>query len=105
MHPAAFAYYPIAPGVEIKRLGCFYDHPGENGDTRIMIVRLNEGGVFTLGAQRNQIGMSISDGLLIDDANRAYPVHTSYYSSIGESAELRGADNTELYVVELPRQD
>ncbi len=104
MRPAAFAYYRVAPGVEIRRLGCFYDHPGENGDTRIMMVRLNEGGVFTLSAERNQIGMTLSDGLRVDDANRAYPAHTSYYSPIGDSAELRGANDTELYVVELPRQ-
>lgn len=105
IRPAAFAYYPIGAGVEIKRLGCFYDYPGDNGDTRIALVRLNEGGVFTLSADRNQIGMTISDGLRVGDGDRAYPVHTSYYSPIGESTELRGSDNTELYVVDLPRQD
>ncbi|BBZ43715.1 hypothetical protein [Mycobacterium parmense] len=105
MHPAAFAYFPLAPGVEIKRLGCFYDHPGENGDTRIAMVRLHEGGVFSLRADRNQIGMTTSNGLRINDGDRAYPVHTAYYSPIGETTDLRGSDGTELYVVELPRQD
>lgn len=104
MHTAAFEYYPTAPGLEIKRLGCFYDHPGDNGDTRITMVRLNQGGVFTLSAERNQIGMTTSTGLRVNDSDRAYPIHTSYYSPIGETAELRGTNNTELFVVELPRQ-
>jgi hypothetical protein len=103
IHPAAFAYYPIAAGVEIKRLGCFYDHPGDNGDTRITLVRLNEGGLFTLSADRNQIGMTTTDGLRVDD-DHAYPAHTCYYSPIGETTQFRGTDNTELYVVDLPRQ-
>lgn len=105
MHTAAFAYYEIAPGVEVRRLGCFFDHPGENGDTRISMVRLGKGSIYTLGADRNQIGMATTAGLQVDSGNRVYDAQASYYSPIGEVTELRGGlDGTEVFVVELPRQ-
>ena len=46
MHPAAFEYFEIAPGVEVKELGRFYDHPGTNADVHIQMIRLT-GGVCT----------------------------------------------------------
>jgi hypothetical protein len=106
MHPAAFAFYEIAPGVEVKRLGNFFDHPNENGDTRISIIRLAQGGVYKLKADRNQIGMATTAGLQVNSDNRVYQAQASYYSPLGETMELRGGqDGTEVYVVELPRQD
>jgi hypothetical protein len=105
MHTQAFEYYEIAPGVEVRRLGCFFDHPGESGDTRISMVRLAKNSAYTLGANRNQIGMSTTAGLQVDSGNRVYEAQASYYSPIGETTELRGgADGTEVFVVELPRQ-
>ena len=103
MHTAAFTYYPLAPGVEIKRLGCFYDHPGDHGDTRILMIRLNKNGAFTLNADRNHIGMTTTPGLTVN--NHTYPAHTSYYSPLGETTQLHGTTNTELFLIELPRRE
>jgi hypothetical protein len=103
MHPQAFAYYQAAPGVEIKHLGRFYDHPGPNGDVRIYMVRLSEGGVHQLGADRGQVTWTISPGLQFD--GRVLPELTCVYSNRGEETALTGSDNVEIFVVEFPRLD
>ena len=105
IHPAAFAYYEVAPGVEVKRLGNFYDHPGENADVRIAMYRISDGGTLTLRADRAQVAITTSDGLQVEDGNISYPVHTSLYSPRGEDVEITSAGATELYVVDYPRLD
>ncbi len=103
MHTAAYAFYPLSPGVEMKRLGVFNDHTGLNGDLRLSVVRLNEDGPFTLGSDRAQLLWTTSDGLIIGD--RAYPAVTCAYSPRGEMVELRAEGETEFHLVELPRLD
>jgi hypothetical protein len=103
MNPEAFAYYEIAHGVEIKQLGCFFDDPGPNGDTRISMIRLSNGGTYRLEADRAQAVRTVSPGLQIDRRN--YPALTHVYSPRGESASMSGLENVEVYLVEFPRPD
>ena len=103
MHPRAYAYFQAGPGVEIKHLGGFYDHPGSNGDVRISMIRLSEGGVHRLGADRAQLAWTTDAGLQIGE--RIYPEVTSLYSPRGEEAALSAADEVELFIVEFPRLD
>jgi len=103
MHPAAFAYFPVATGVELKHLGCFYDQPGPNGDVRISVVRLSEGGRYALGEDRAQVGWTMKDGLTLDGST--YPALTTFYSPRGETAEIAGVNDVEVFVVTFPRLD
>lgn len=103
MYPQAVAYHEIAPGVELKHLGKFFDHPGPNGDTGISMLRLSDDGVHTLTAERAQLFWSTSPGLKLD--GRVYPAITNVYSPRGEEAVLSGIDNVEVYVITFPRPD
>jgi hypothetical protein len=103
MHTHAFEYYEIAPGVEMRRLGQFYDHTGPEGDTRVSMIRLSGKGVHRLGPERAQTAWSISAGLNID--GRVYPEVTCLYSPRHEDVTLSGEGGVELIVVEFPRLD
>ncbi|HWE45813.1 MAG TPA: hypothetical protein VG407_07270 [Caulobacteraceae bacterium] len=103
MHPKAFPYFAVSAGVELKVLGRFYDQPGPNGDVCISMVRLSDGGGYTLGDDRAQIGWTLDDGLVID--GKTFPPLTSFYSPRGETTELSGTDGIEVYLVTFPRLD
>lgn len=103
MHPSAFAYYPAGPGVEVRHLGGFFDHPGPDADVRISMVRITEKGTFRLSADRAQLIWSVSDGLWVEE--KAYPALTCIFSPRDEVVEVSGADEVELYVIEFPRLD
>ncbi len=103
MHPKAFSYFRAGPGVEVKHLGRFYDQPGPNGDVRISMVRLSEGGDYTLRSDRPHIAWTLSPGLQVE--GREYPGLTCLYSPRGEAGHLSGANGVEVYVVEFPRLD
>lgn len=103
MHPQSFSYYEAAPGVEVKCLGRFFDHPGPAGDVRISMVRLSGEGVYRLPADRAQVTWSTNPGLRI--GAREYPELTCLYSPRGEASELAGAAGVETFVIELPRLD
>jgi hypothetical protein len=101
MHPRAFSYHPTSPGVEVKYLGRFYDHPGPHADVRLSMLRLSQNGTHHLRSDRAQVAWSVDDGLRID--GRAYPALTCLYSARGEDVALSGIDSVEVFVVELPR--
>jgi hypothetical protein len=103
MHPEAFGYYQAAPGVEIKNLGNFFEHPGANGDVRMSMVRLSEGGTYHLSPDRAQLAWVKSAGLQID--GKTYPELTCVYSPREEALALSGADGVEINIVEFPRLD
>jgi hypothetical protein len=103
MHPAAFPYFPVSPGVDLKYLGRFYDQPGPNGDVCISMVRLSEGGRYSLADDRAQVGWTMREGLSID--GRIYPALTSFYCPRGEATEIAGIDGVEVYLVTFPRVD
>ncbi|NKJ00952.1 hypothetical protein [Novosphingobium sp. SG707] len=101
MHPRAYSYHEAAAGVSVKHLGAFYDHAGPNADLRLSMVRLDNGGAYTLGSERAELLWTISEGLMVDD--RVYPALTCIYSPIGEAATMTGKDGVEMFVVEFPR--
>jgi hypothetical protein len=103
MHPKAFAYYQAGPGVEMKHLGSFFDHPGPNADVRISMVRLSDGGAHHLTPERAQIAWTMSAGLQVGES--VYPELTCVYSPRGEDTVMSGEDGIEVFVVELPRLD
>jgi hypothetical protein len=103
MHTGAFGYYDAGPGVQVKQLGCFFDHPGQNGDLRLSLIRLSGGGVHEFGPQRAQIAWSNAPGLTID--GKTYPELTYLYSPRGEKVGVSCAGDVELRVTELPRLD
>lgn len=103
MHPRAFSYYQVAPGVEVKRLGSFYDHPGPRADVRLSLLRLSQGGSYCLGPERAQVAWSTGGGLRA--AGRACPSAACVYSARGEEAVISGAGGVEVFVIELPRLD
>jgi hypothetical protein len=103
MHPGAFAYYQAGPGVELKHLGSFFDHPGPNADVRISVVRLSDGGLYRLSPERAQVAWATAAGLMVD--GQSYPQLTCVYSARGEDVALSGEDGVEAFVVELPRLD
>ena len=45
------AHFNLAPGVEVKELGRFYDHQGPRGDVHLQMIRLSEGGRYHLDAE------------------------------------------------------
>lgn len=103
MHPAAFEYFTIAPGVAVKHLGGFFDHPGPDADVRISMVRVTDRGVYHLSPNRAQLIWSLSEGLWIEE--KAYPAMTCVFSPRDEAVDVSGADEVEFYVVEFPRLD
>ncbi len=106
MHPAVFEYFEIAPGVEAKELGRFYDHPGPNADVHIQMIRLTEGGLYHLGADRAQIAICRSAGLHIEGGDRTtYPELTCIYSPRYDKAALSSESPLEICIVEYPRLD
>lgn len=102
MHTRAFEYAPAAPGIETKRLGRFFDHPGENADVRISMVRLS-GGAYELGPDRAQLAWTVAAGLRVGD--RTYPELASIYSRRGEHVVITGDGGLEVFVVDFPRLD
>jgi hypothetical protein len=102
MHTKAFQYSDVAPGVEIKRLGRFYDHAGPNADVRISIVRLS-GGSYVLGPDRAQLAWTIMAGLKVGD--EVYPELACLHSKRDEEMTISGDDGVEAYIVDFPRLD
>ncbi len=106
LRPAAFSYFDLAPGVEVKELGRFYDHQGPRGDVHLQMIRLSEGGRYHLDADRAQVVICRAAGLRIDgDECGAHPELTCLYSPRDESATLLSQELVELCVVEYPRLD
>jgi hypothetical protein len=103
MHPSAFSYYEIGPGVEVKTLGRFYDQPGPNGDVRIGMVRLAKGGVYRFDADRAQLAWTLSAGLAVDGTT--YPERTFVYSPKGETLPITSGEFIEVYTIDFPRLD
>ena len=103
MRPGNYAYYQASPGVEVKHLGGFYDHPGPNADVRMSVVRLSPGGVFRLSSDRAQLAWTTDTGL--QAGGRTLPGLTALFSPRGEEAELGSAEIIELFLVEFPRLD
>ena len=101
LHPKAFHYHAVAPGVELKRLGRFYDQPGPDGDVAISMVRLSDGGTFHLAADRAQVAWTLQKGLMVD--GETFPELTSVYSPLGDEGRLSAEGSVELYFVEFPR--
>lgn len=101
MHSAAFEYYRIAPGVEVKQLGCFFDHPGPNADLRLSMIRLTSGAAYTFGAERGQIAWTRDAGLVID--GKSHPALTYVYIPRDEKAAVSCAALVELNVAEFPK--
>jgi hypothetical protein len=99
----AFAYFETAPGVEVKNLGSFFDHPGPHGDVRLSVIRLSKDGSTVLGPDRAHLAWTKSAGLVVD--GKAYPELTFLYSPRGESATLSSESPVEIQVVEFPRLD
>jgi hypothetical protein len=102
IHPGAFEYYPAGAGVEIRRLGDFFDHPGPNADVRFSMARLS-GGSYTCGPDRAQVAWATAPGLRIEGTT--YPENTYLYSPRDEKAELTSSGPIEIYVVQFPRLD
>lgn len=103
MHPEAFAYYVQAPGVELRPLGNFHDHPGPRGDVRLSMMRLSDGGRYRFLADRAQMAWTKTGGLII--GGKAHPALTFVYSPIGEEVEVTGDAGVEVNLVEFPRLD
>lgn len=100
MHVGAFEYYPVAPGVEIKRLGDFNDNPGPESNLMISSLRFSGDGAITLDSNRGQVGWAKRPGLSIND--RSYPEMTCFYCPRGEEAALSGAPGVEAFIIDLP---
>lgn len=104
IHPAAFAYFDVSPGVQMKHLGCFFDHPGPLADVRISVVRLSGDGCHRLGPSRAHLAWSTTAGLKLDGGD-PQPEHTYVYSPRDETVELSSSDSNEVFLVEFPRLD
>jgi hypothetical protein len=102
LHPRAFDYYKASDGVEIKHFGCFFDHPGAEGDIRLGMVRLSRGR-FTCPEDRAHVLWSVEPGLVID--GKEYPEHTYVYSPRGESVDLTSTAPVETHLITFPRLD
>lgn len=104
MHPLAFEYFEVSAGIEVRRLGRFFDHAGPNADLRLSMVRLSPPGVHRLGTDRAQLLFSITPGLRVGAEH--YPEFTCVFVPRDEVAELSAADSTvELHQVDFPRLD
>ncbi len=100
MHPNAFGYYTAAPGLEIKQLGNFYDHPGPEADLRIRMIRLTANATYEFTPDRAHIAWSTTAGLIIDD--HPHPHLTCLYSPLGEHDHISGINGVELVVLDMP---
>ena len=103
IHPKAFPFYDVAPGVQQKMLGRFYDQPGPDGDVRISMLRLSDGAAYQLDGSRAQVIWTVGAGVRIDGAG--YPAFTGIYSRLGEDAAITGTGGVEMFLVEFPRLD
>jgi hypothetical protein len=103
MHASAFEYYEESDGVEIKRLGNFYDHGAPNGDVRLSMIRLSNNADFTFGDDRAQIAWTKTPGLKIDGT--VHPELTFLYIPRGEAATVSSEGSVEVNVLEFPRLD
>ena len=99
--PRAFPYFEVAPGVQVKELGRFYDHPGPDGDTRLTVVRLAQGATHAFGTDRTQHVWAASAGLQVEATT--YPESTSLYSPRGERSTVSAAETVEMYVIDFAR--
>lgn len=104
MHPAAFAFYEQAPGVEVKPLGNFFDYPGPNADVRISVLRLSDKGSLALSPDRAQVAWAVGPGLQIE-GGPAYAELTCLYSPRDERVVLGAVEPVEVFLIELPRLD
>jgi hypothetical protein len=104
MHPEAFDYFETARGVQIRRFGSFYDHPGPNADIRVSMLRLAKGAATDFGPERAQVLWSTGAGLGVGDTT--HPELTFVYSPRDEKVELSSdVGGLEVFVVEFPRLD
>lgn len=103
IHPDAFDFFEASPGVMIKKFGRFYDHPGPNGDVRLSLLRLCDGGTYRLSPDRAQVAWAPMKGLRI--FGKPYPELTCLYSPRDEEVELGGEHGVKVFVVDLPRLD
>jgi hypothetical protein len=104
MHPEAFEYFEVAPGLEMRKMGNFYDHPGPNADIRLSMLRLSDAGAYAFGPDRAQVAWSRNAGLRI--GGTTYPELTFVYSRRDEQVEISSDVNgLELYLVEFPWLD
>jgi hypothetical protein len=103
MHPKAFTSFLAAPGVELRRLGAFYDQAGPEGDVRITVLRLFDGGTHGLDAERAQVAWALDSGLEIE--GDLQPGRACVYSPRGERLAVSALGSVDLYVVEFPRLD
>jgi hypothetical protein len=100
IHTGAVDYFQLAPGVEMKLLGRFFDNPGPDGDTRISMIRLAAEAEHHFDEARSQVGWAKGGGLRVE--NEVYPALTHFYIPLGESVTLSAAESVELRFVELP---
>jgi hypothetical protein len=104
MHPSAFEWFQLDKGIECKRLGNFFDHPGPNADVRLAMLRLGTDSTHTFASGRGQIFWSTRTGMRIDSTD--YSELTFVYSPRGEEVSVASTtEGLELIVVELPRLD
>lgn len=102
MHPSAFEWFKEAPGLEMRRLGVFFDQPGPNGDTRVSMARLS-GGELVLSGDRAQLVWTLMPGLVVDGSQQ--PEKTFIYTQRDEAVTLNGQDGIEVYIIEFPKLD
>jgi hypothetical protein len=103
LHTEAFEYYEVDYGVEMKRYGRFYDHPGPHGDVAISRLRISDGGSYTFGDERAQVAWTKSPGLRVD--GKVFPELSCIYSARGETLVIESDAVVEVNVAELPRLD
>lgn len=103
MRAKAFDYFDVAPGVEVKHLGTFYDHQGRYADLGISMIRLAAGAVFRLEAARSQLIWANDAGLRIE--GRSYPERTAAFSPRGEAVTLSADAEIEIHLIKFPRLD
>jgi len=102
LHPAAFEYYQVTDGLELKHFGGYFDHAGPQGDVRFGMARVS-GGTLACPEDRAHVLWSLGPGLVID--GQEYPEFTYVYSPRGESAELTSTAPVELHMITFPRLD
>jgi hypothetical protein len=103
MRPSSFDWFPVSPGVDVRYLGRFYDQPGPNGDIRISMVRLSEGGECRLSSERAQVAWTTGEHLVVD--GNPSPEAACVFSPRHDEGVIAGEGGLEVYVLELPRLD
>jgi hypothetical protein len=96
MHPGAFEWRTGPDGAEFKDLGHFTD-----SDLNFSAWRWQQGGRFTLGAERTSIVWIASGSVSLDGRKRG--ARTILFSDLGETHELTGVEPGEATVVGLPK--